>query len=58
MTFLYIGTIGGCGFLLLLDLFRMQYLLEMYYLYLANKVFRQIPEEMRTRETNELDHTG
>ena len=58
MTFLYIGTIGGCGFWLLLDLFRMPYLLDMYYIYLANKVFRQIPEEMRTRETNELDHTG
>ena len=58
MTFLYIGTIGGCGFWFLLDLFRMPYLLDMYYIYLANKVFRQIPEEMRTRETNELDHTG
>lgn len=58
MTFLYIGTIGGCGFCFLLDLFRMPYLLDMYYIYLANKVFRQIPEEMRTRETNELDHTG
>ena len=31
---------------------------DMYYIYLANKVFRQIPEEMRTRETNELEHTG
>ena len=48
MTFLYIGTIGGCGFWFLLDLFRMPYLLDMYYIYLANKVFRQIPEEMRT----------
>ena len=50
MTFLYIGTIGGCGFWFLLDLFRMPYLLDMYYIYLPIKSFvrfqrRCVPEK-------------
>ena len=42
LTVLYIGTIGGCFLWFLLDIFRMPYLIDMYYSRIANSAYRNV----------------